>query len=162
MPSSARRYRPLLLRAGLAIMGGCLQHGLEPAQDQQVEGIEPIKEPFGEAALGIDVERPDNGAGDWSDLVYTAYGTFQAYEGVRPKARAATTAWAARSEAERAEREAAQMRPCTPTRSAPSATGRQSQKSQKTQACPKARPNRRLHRYADPRRARRATAPERA
>ena len=22
-----------------------------------------------------------NGAGDWSDLVYTAYGTFQAYEG---------------------------------------------------------------------------------
>ena len=33
------------------------------------------------AALGIDVERPDNGAEDWSDLVYTVYGTFQAYEG---------------------------------------------------------------------------------
>ena len=52
MPSSARRYRPLLLRAGLAIVGRCLQHDLEPAQDQQVEGVEPIKEPFGEAALG--------------------------------------------------------------------------------------------------------------
>ena len=81
MPSSARRYRPLLLCAGLAIVGGCLQHGLEPAQDQQVERVEPIKEPFGEAALGIDVERPDNGAEDCSDLVYTAYGTFQAYKG---------------------------------------------------------------------------------
>ena len=34
--------------------------------------------------------------------------------------------------------------------------------SQKTQACPKASPNRSRHRYADPRRARRATAPERA
>ena len=33
--------------------------------------------------------------------------------------------------------------------------------SQKTQACPKVSPNRRRHRYADPRRARRATAPER-
>ena len=33
------------------------------------------------ADLGIDVERPDNSAEDWSDLVYTAYGTFQAYEG---------------------------------------------------------------------------------
>ena len=41
----------------------------------------------------------------------------------------------------------------TPTRSAPSATGRQLQKSQKTLACPTARQNRRLHRYADPRRA---------
>ena len=50
----------------------------------------------------------------------------------------------------------------TPTTSAPSATGRQSQKSQKSQACPKAGPNRSRHRYADPRRARRATAPERA
>ena len=50
----------------------------------------------------------------------------------------------------------------TPTRSAPSATGRQLQKSQKAIACPKVRQNRRLHRYADPRRARRATAPERA
>ena len=64
-----------------------------------------------------------------------------------------TPARAARSEAERAEREAGQMRPCTPTRSAPSATGRQLQKLQKTQACPKVRQNRRLHRYADPRRA---------
>ena len=34
--------------------------------------------------------------------------------------------------------------------------------SQKTIACPKARQNRRLHRYADLRRARRATVPERA
>ena len=34
--------------------------------------------------------------------------------------------------------------------------------SQKSIACPKVRPNRRLHRSADPRRARRATAPERA
>ena len=50
----------------------------------------------------------------------------------------------------------------TPTRSAPSATGRQLQKSQKSLACPTASSNRRLHRYADPRRARRATAPERA
>ena len=50
----------------------------------------------------------------------------------------------------------------TPTPSAPSATGRQYQESQKSIACPKASPNRRLHRYADPRRARRATAPERA
>ena len=33
---------------------------------------------------------------------------------------------------------------------------------QKTQACPKASPNRSRHRYVDPRRARRATAPERA
>ena len=33
------------------------------------------------ADLGIDVERPDNGAEDCSDLVYTAYGAFQAYEG---------------------------------------------------------------------------------
>ena len=32
---------------------------------------------------------------------------------------------------------------------------------QKTQACPKASPNRSRHRYVDPRRARRATAPER-
>ena len=53
------------------------------------------------------------------------------------------------------------MRPCTLMPSAPSATGRQSQESQKTIACPKARQNRRLHRYVDPRRARRATAPER-
>ena len=50
----------------------------------------------------------------------------------------------------------------TPTRSAPSATGRQLQKSQKSLACPTASSTRRLHRYADPRRARRATAPERA
>ena len=41
----------------------------------------------------------------------------------------------------------------TPTTSAPSATGRQSQESQKRIACPKVRPNRRLHRYAAPRRA---------
>ena len=34
--------------------------------------------------------------------------------------------------------------------------------SQKRIACPKARQNQHLHRYADPRRARRATAPERA
>ena len=34
--------------------------------------------------------------------------------------------------------------------------------SQKGIACPKASPNRSRHRYADPRRARRATAPERA
>ena len=33
------------------------------------------------AALGTDVERPDNGAEDWSDLVYTVYGRVQAYEG---------------------------------------------------------------------------------
>ena len=42
------------------------------------------------------------------------------------------------------------MRSCTPTPSAPSATGRQLQKSQKSLACPKARPNRSRHRYADP------------
>ena len=47
-----------------------------------------------------------------------------------------------------------------PTRSAPSATGRQLQESQKRIACPKAGPNRRLHRSADPV-VRRATAPER-
>ena len=41
----------------------------------------------------------------------------------------------------------------TPTPSALSATGQQLQESQKTQACPKAKPNRRLHRSADPRRA---------
>ena len=67
------------------------------------------------------------------------------------KASAPTTARAARSEAERAEREAGQMRSCTPTPSAPSATGRQSGKSQKSIACPKARPNRSRHWYADPR-----------
>ena len=39
----------------------------------------------------------------------------------------------------------------TPTTSAPSATGRQSGKSQKSIACPKARPNRSRHWYADPR-----------
>ena len=39
----------------------------------------------------------------------------------------------------------------TPTTSAPSATGRQLQKSQKSIACPKARPNRSRHWYADPR-----------
>ena len=39
----------------------------------------------------------------------------------------------------------------TPTRSAPSATGRQYQESQKSIACLKAGPNRRLHRYVDPR-----------
>ena len=78
------------------------------------------------------------------------------------QATAPTTARGARSEAERAERDAGQMRSCTPTPSALSATGRQLQKSQKTQACPKARQNRSRHRYADPRRARRATAPERA
>ena len=49
----------------------------------------------------------------------------------------------------------------TPITSAPSATGQQSRESQKAIACPKVRQNRRLHRYADPRRARRATAPER-
>ena len=54
------------------------------------------------------------------------------------------------------------MRPCTPLPSTPSGTGRQSQESQKAQACPKASPNRRLYRYADLRRARRAAAPERA
>ena len=67
------------------------------------------------------------------------------------RASASTTARAARSEAERAEREAGQMRSCTPTTSAPSATGRQSGKSQKSIACPKARPNRSRHWYADPR-----------
>ena len=41
----------------------------------------------------------------------------------------------------------------TPTPSALSATGQQLQESQKTQACPKAKPNRRLHRSTDPRRA---------
>ena len=60
---------------------------------------------------------------------------------------------AAPSGAEGAERGADQMRSCTPTNLAPSATGRQSQESQKRIACPKARQNRRLHRYADPRRA---------
>ena len=69
----------------------------------------------------------------------------------RVNATASTTARAARSEAERAEREAGQMRSCTPTTSAPSATGRQSGKSQKSIACPKARPNRSRHWYADPR-----------
>ena len=69
------------------------------------------------------------------------------------RASASTTARAARSEAERAEREAGQMRSCTPTTSAPSATGRQLEKSQKSIACPKAGPNRRLHRSAAPRRA---------
>ena len=49
----------------------------------------------------------------------------------------------------------------TPTRSAPSATGRQQQESQKSIACPKASPNRSRHRYANPRCARRVTAPER-
>ena len=39
----------------------------------------------------------------------------------------------------------------TPTTWVPSATGRQFQKPQKAQACPTASPNRRLHRYADPR-----------
>ena len=67
------------------------------------------------------------------------------------RASASTNARAARSEAERAEREAGQMRSCTPTTSAPSATGRQSGKSQKSIACPKARPNRSSHWYADPR-----------
>ena len=57
----------------------------------------------------------------------------------------------ARSDAERAKREAGQMRSCTPTTSAPSATGRQSGELQKGLACPKARPNRSRHRYADPR-----------
>ena len=78
------------------------------------------------------------------------------------RASAPSTAREARSEAERAEREAGQMRLFTPTIWAPSATGRQLQESQKTIACPKAGQNRRLHRYADPRRARRAAAPERA
>ena len=41
----------------------------------------------------------------------------------------------------------------TPTPSAPSATGQQLQESQKRIACPKASPNRRRHRSADPRRA---------
>ena len=59
----------------------------------------------------------------------------------------------ARSDAERAKREAGQMRSCTPTTSARSATGRQLEKSQKSIACPKAGPNRRLHRSAAPRRA---------
>mgnify|MGYP006960528804 CR=1 FL=1 len=48
----------------------------------------------------------------------------------------------------------------TPTPSAPSATGQQLEKSQKSIACPKAGPNRRLHRSAAPV-VRRATAPER-
>ena len=60
---------------------------------------------------------------------------------------------AAPSGAEGAERGADQMRSCTPTNLAPSATGRQSQESQKRIACPKTRPNRSRHRYADPRRA---------
>ena len=43
------------------------------------------------------------------------------------------------------------MRPCIPATSAPSATGRQSGELQKGLACPKARPNRSRHWYADPR-----------
>ena len=46
--------RPKAFRVpvGADALIGPLQHGLEPAQDQQVEGIEYVKEPFGKAALG--------------------------------------------------------------------------------------------------------------
>ena len=60
------------------------------------------------------------------------------------------------------EKRSNSMRRPPPTTWALSATGRQRQESQKSIACPTARQNRRLHRYADPRRARRATVPERA
>ena len=98
------------------------------------------------------LQRADEGIGPYGDAEIHRP-VVGADDLVRPSVQAATTARGARSEAERAEREAGQMRPCTPTRSAPSATGRQSQESQKILACPKASPNRRLHRYADPRRA---------
>ena len=84
-------------------------------------------------------------------LIFAAAGRWLMKVSSRANAIVSTTARAARSEAERAEREAGQMRSCTPTTSAPSATGRQSGKSQKSIACPKARPNRSRHWYADPR-----------
>ena len=110
-----------------------------------------LGESFGPGKLGIHPASLFAAAGGWSMKVAAWV-----------NATVSTTARAARSEAERAERGAGQMRPCTPMTAAPSATGRQLQKSQKAQACPKASPNRSRHRYADPRRARRATAPERA
>ena len=99
-----------------------------------------LGESFGPGRSGIHPASLFAAAGEWSMKVAAWV-----------NATVSTTARAARSEAKRAEREAGQMRPCNPTTWAPSATGRQLQKSQKTLACPKASPNRRLHRYADPR-----------
>ena len=101
-----------------------------------------LGEPFGPGKSGIPFAP-----------IFAAAGRLLMKALARGKATASASAGGARSEAERAEREAGQMRPCTPTPSAPSATGRQSGEPQKTQACPKAGPNRRLHRYADPRTA---------
>ena len=109
-----------------------------------------LGESFGPGKLGIHPASLFAAAGEWSMKVAAWV-----------NATVSTTARGARSEAERAEREAGQMRPCNPTTWAPSATGRQQQESQKSIACPKASPNRSRHRYADPRCARRVTAPER-
>ena len=74
------------------------------------------------------LQRADEGIGPYGTRKASGY-SVGADALIRPPVQAATTAQAARSEAERAEREAGQMRPCTPTQDAPSATGRQSQES---------------------------------
>ena len=72
------------------------------------------------------------------------------------------TARAARSEAERAEREAGQMRSCTPTNHRTRAAGIRHQACTAPRRARRTVPvNPQAPSHADPRRARRATAPER-
>ena len=81
---------------------------------------------------------------------------------IRPPVQAATTARGARSEAERAEREAGQMRSCTPTNHRTRAAGIRHQACTAPRRARRTVPvNPQAPSHADPRRARRATAPER-
>ena len=106
------------------------------------------------------LQRADEGIGPYGTRKASGY-SVGADALIRPPVQAATTAQAARSEAERAEREAAQMRPCTPLTSAPSATGRQLQTCRRPK---RARRPAQIGACTDTPTpvARRATAPERA
>ena len=81
---------------------------------------------------------------------------------IRPLVQTPTTARVARSEAERAEREAGQMRSCTPTNHRTRAAGIRHQACTAPRRARRTVPvNPQAPSHADPRRARRATAPER-
>ena len=81
---------------------------------------------------------------------------------IRPLVQTPTTARVARSKVERAEREAGQMRSCTPTNHRTRAAGIRHQACTAPRRARRTVPvNPQAPSHADPRRARRATAPER-